>query len=143
MLRIRGSSIRRGEADDGDDGDDQHKGRTDERDSGDTHATPDWGWGATVDLHKKAASTPGESNKYEVSVLVLCSKESKPKDGHQGNQVKQDKDGARDRGQQDGIPTPAPNGFQVVLSIAKIKTSKQIHLHRAQNVVDQWGADTH
>ncbi|CAM9227349.1 unnamed protein product [Ascophyllum nodosum] len=112
LLRIRGSSIRRGEADDGDDGDDQHKGRTDERDSGDTHATPDWGWGATVDLHKKAASTPGESNKYEVSVLVLCSKESKPKDGHQGNQVKQDKDGARDRGQQDGIPTPAPNGFQ-------------------------------
>lgn len=57
---------------------------------------PDWGWGATVDLHKKVASKAGDSAKYEVAVLVMC----KPADS------------ARGRGEQDAPPTPMVSGVQ-------------------------------
>lgn len=57
----------------------------------------DWGWGATVDLHKKVASKAGEPAKYELSVLVMCKKE----------------DSQRGAGQPDASPTPTTNGIQV------------------------------
>lgn len=57
----------------------------------------DWGWGATVDLHKKVASKAGEPAKYELSVLVMCKKE----------------DSKRGPGQPDAPPKPTANGIQV------------------------------
>lgn len=63
----------------------------------DTGSQPDWGWGATVDLHKKAATKTGDPAKYEVSVLVMC----KPEDSAHGG------------GQHDSSPAPMANGVQV------------------------------
>lgn len=63
---------------------------------GDSSGQADWGWGATVDLHKKAASKAGEPAKYELSVLVMCKK-----------------DGKRGPGQLDVAPKPTANGIQV------------------------------
>lgn len=58
----------------------------------------DWGWGAVVNLHKRAASKAGELAKYEVEVLVMC----KVGDHHQGEQRIEP-------------PTPTVNGGQVVV----------------------------
>lgn len=69
------------------------------RGPGDSNGQADWGWGATVDLHKKAASKAGEPAKYELSVLVMCKKE----------------DSKRGPGQLDVAPKPTANGIQVAI----------------------------
>ncbi len=48
---------------------------------------PDWGWGATVELKKKPASKAGDSDMYEVAVLVMCKPEDKARGRGQGQQT--------------------------------------------------------
>lgn len=57
----------------------------------------DWRWGATVDLHKKAASKAGGPAKYEVSVLVMCKTSGT----------------SHESGQRDAPPMLTANGVQV------------------------------
>lgn len=75
----------------GDQDNQSHDGRHPELSTGRGKGTkPDWGWGATVEMKKKPASKAGDSDMYEVAVLVMC----KPEDT------------ARGKGQQIVAPTP-------------------------------------
>ena len=56
----------------------------------DKSSQPDWGWGATVEMVKKASSKAGGHDWYEVTVLVMC----KPEDSANGER------------QQESLPTP-------------------------------------
>lgn len=111
MLRIQGWPIGRGPRDAVDEDSKGHTKDVDCHSTGhsngrDTNAPPDWGWGATVDLRKKASSKPGEPAMYEVSVLVMCNKlKTRPEDGG---------DKSRNGEVQEVIPTPMLNGIQVV-----------------------------
>ncbi|CAM9550611.1 unnamed protein product [Laminaria digitata] len=98
LLRMRGAPVGQG-ADQGKPkeakGDDAHEAENSSG-PGASGGQLDWGWGATVDLHKKVASKAGEPAKYELSVLVMCKKE----------------DSKRGSGQPGASPTPTANGIQ-------------------------------
>lgn len=77
-------------------------GRQARRSSGrDKSSQPDWGWGATVEMVKKASSKAGGPDWYEVTVLVMC----KPEDSANGKR------------QRDSPPTPMVSGIGVDCSI--------------------------
>lgn len=59
----------------------------------------DWGWGAVVNLHKKASNKTGEPTKYEVEVLLMCKADAE----------------TQGKGQPRGPPAPTTNGVQVVV----------------------------
>lgn len=62
---------------------------------------PDWGWGATVDMAKKASSKAGDPDWYEVTVLLMC----KPEDIVNGKR------------QRDTMPTPMVGHIRLDRSI--------------------------
>lgn len=72
LVRIRGWPARHGDQDNKPDGREANGHQAEL--SPDNQ--PEWGWGATVDLNKKASSKAGDLAKYEVGVLVEC----KPKE---------------------------------------------------------------
>eukprot|EP00752_Nemacystus_decipiens_P013490 g11949.t1 len=60
----------------------------------DTSSQPDWGWGATVEMIKKASSKAGGHDWYELTVLVMC----KPEGSANGER------------RQGSLPTPMKDG---------------------------------
>lgn len=89
LLRMKGWPVRR---QDNQSHDGRHPGLSAENGKS---TKPDWGWGATVELKKNAKA--GDSDLYEVAVLVMC----KPEDMVHG------------RGQQNVAPTPMVSCAQV------------------------------
>lgn len=84
----------------------------------------DWGWGATVDLHKKVASKAGEPAKYELSVLVMCKKE----------------DSKRASGQPDPSPTPTANGVQVATLACALQCARpRSHVFLLARAMSRYG----
>ncbi|CAM9199818.1 unnamed protein product [Ectocarpus sp. 4 AP-2014] len=79
LVRIRGWPARHGDQDNKPDGREAN-GHQAELSPDDQ---PDWGWGATVDLNKKASSKAGDPAKYEVGVLVKCKPEGSARRGGQ------------------------------------------------------------
>lgn len=71
-------------------------------DGRDKSSLPDWGWGATVEMVKKASSKAGGHDWYEVTVLMMC------KPGGSAN-------GKR---QQDSLPTPMVRDIGLDCSLA-------------------------
>lgn len=70
----------------------------------DKSSQPDWGWGATVEMRRKASSKAGDPDWHEVAVLVMC----KPEDSANG------------KGQQRPSPTPMVGGIRLDCSIKKL-----------------------
>lgn len=81
LLRLKGSPISRRRVQDGSDAA-KDGGQPIDATAQEKGDDLDWGWGAVVNLHKRAASKAGELAKYEVEVLVMC----KVGDHHQGEQ---------------------------------------------------------
>ncbi|CAM9636261.1 unnamed protein product [Ectocarpus sp. 13 AM-2016] len=79
LVRIRGSPARHGDQNNKQDGREANGHQAEL--SPDNQ--PDWGWGATVDLNKKASSKAGDPVKYEVGVLVKCKPEESARRGGQ------------------------------------------------------------
>lgn len=67
----------------------------------DKSSQPEWGWGATVEMAKKAPNKAGGPDLYEVTLLVMC----KPQDSANGER------------RQDSVPTPMVRGIRLVAAL--------------------------
>lgn len=95
---MKGRPVQRGRAQDNSDAA-KDAGQAVDTTEQDTNDHLDWGWGAVVNLHKRAASKAGELAKYEVEVLVMCKAEDNLQGGEQHIEP----------------PAPTANGGQVVV----------------------------